>query len=266
MGCGSSKGSAGKIKMEKTKLPEMDSFFNDVQGLVDEVYQLRDPIEDAKDELIYNTDFEKVVCSNTHHAIVGTVFSLATLGDEKDIAKLFDVTLEEPYVKIDTKHATGKIIKATDALVDYVKSLTNAKKNIERLLTKANSFAEKAPDLPDKAKDALGSAGDLGALDKIRAVKNTASNCKELGKIPALVKDLQSTVTNAIKELQSAGKELNDKKAKLLEIRKKLLEKKANIPRDCYLTCGEKINETAELKKEWESYWKRRTAYRKRPM
>ena len=235
MGCGSSKGSAGKISMDKTKLPELDSFFDDVQGLIDEVYQLRDPIEDSKDELIYNTDFEKVICSNTQHAIVGTVFALTTLGNESDLGKLFDVTLEQPYVKIDTKHAAGKIKKATDSLTDYVKNLVKAKDNIERLLSKANSFAEKAPDLPDKAKDALGSAEGLGALDKIRAVKNTASNCKELGKIPSLVKELQMTVTNAIKELQEAGKELNKNKAKLTDIRKKLLDKKVSSPKDCYL-------------------------------
>jgi phage-related minor tail protein len=252
--------------MEKTKLPEIDSFFDDVQELIDEVYGLRDPIEDAKDEIIYNTDFEKIVCSNTHHAIVGIVFALSTLGDEKDLSKLFDVTLEEPFVKIDTKHAAGKLIKATDSLTDYVKNIVNARKNIERLLKKATSFAERAPELPDKAKEALSGSSSLGALDKIRAVKNTSVNCKELGKIPTLVKELQMTATNAIKELQEAGKELNANKTKLLDIRKKLLEKKASIPKDCYLVSGEKIKETPELKKEWENYWKRRNAYRKRPM
>jgi multidrug efflux pump subunit AcrB len=258
MGCGTSKGSAGKIKMTKTKLGSIDEFFDDVQGVIDEAYSLRDPIEDARDKLVQETDFEKVVCSNTHHAIVGTVFALSTLGTESDLAKLFDITQDEPYVKIDTKHASGKLLKATDALTDYVKNIIKAKGKIEALVGKSQKMAEKAPEMPDKAKDSLSSASDLGAMDKIRAVKNTASNCKELGKLPTLVKEIQLTVTNAIMELQAAGKELNDNKAKLVSIRKKCLEKKSDSPKICYLACGTEIKNTPELKKEWEAYWKRR--------
>lgn len=258
MGCGSSTGSDGKIQMQKTKLAGMDEFFDDVQGFCDEVYEVIDPINDAADELMDTTDLDKVEGATVHHAMVGIVFALAAQSNGADVGNLFDVKPSPPFIEINKGSATGKTVKAIDDLMEYIKALTAAKDRIQPLAEKAKSFAEKAPDLPDKAKDELGNAGDLGAMDKIRAVKNTGANCKNMAKLPSLITDLKDTVTAALEDVQGGSKELNAKKGKLSDIGKECNSKGKATAKDCYLLCGDPIKATDAQKKKHKESQKRK--------
>jgi hypothetical protein len=252
MGCGSSTGDGDKIQMQKTKLAGMDEFFDDVQAFVDDFYEIKDPIDDAKDALLESTDLEKVEGANTHHATVGTVFSIAAQGNGADVANIFEVLPKEPFIQINKGSAAGKTAESVDNLTEYIKAFVAAQSKIQPLAEKAQSFAEKAPDLPGKAKDEVGNAGDLGTMDKLRAVKNTGTNCKMMAKLPALITELKDTVADGIAEIQAACKELNAKKGDLGNIGKKCAEKKKVSPKDCYLECGDAIGGDAEAKKKWQ--------------
>lgn len=85
------------------------------------------------------------------------------------------------------------------------------------------------------------------------AVKNTALNAAGLAKMPALVNELKDTIANAFKELQATVKEYNEKKDKADEIKKKCNDKHKETPRECYLECGNKIEETPEETKKWKA-------------
>lgn len=246
--------------MKKTKLAGMDEFFDDAQGFIDEIYEIQDPIDDALENLLWHTDFEKTVGATAHHAAVGTVFSIAAQGNGAGAEDLFDVKAESPFLEINKTNASGKTANAVDDIQEYVKAFVAAKDRIAPLAEKAKSFAEKAPDLPGKAKDDLGNAGDLGAMDKIRAVKNTATNSKELAKLPAMVNGLKDTVTEALASIQGAGKELNAKKAKLAEIGKDCAAKDKTSPKDCYLAHGDPINAGGDAKKKHAAQQKRKKA------
>ena len=250
MGCGGS-GEKSKISMQKTGLPAMDELFDDVQGFVDEIYELMDPIDDARAKLLEETEFDKISCGNTHHATVGIIFAMAaTMSGSVDVA--FKIKAEMPFIELDKSKGTGKVVSCIEAFQEYVKAISAAKDRIEPLAMKSKEFAEKAPDLPNKAKDEVKNAQGLGPFQAIAAVKNTASNCKHMASLPTLVNDLRKLVTDCITELQSIVKELNNKKTKLADIGKTCQSKKLVLPKECYLECGDKIDSSAEKKKEWD--------------
>ena len=87
----------------------------------------------------------------------------------------------------------------------------------------------------------------------MRAVKNTASNAKALTQVPGLVTSLKDCVADSFKEIQGAAGELNENKDKSEEIQKACQEKKAESPKDCYLTSGKPIETTPELEKAWKA-------------
>lgn len=260
MGCGSSTGGDGKIQMQKTQLPGMDEFFDDAQGFIDEIYTIQDPIDDALDKLIYNCDFEKTVGANAHHCAVGVAFSMAAQANGADIDNLFDIKPEAPFLTFNKGSATGKTADAVDDLTDYIKALVDAKDRVIPLGEKAKGFAEKAPDLPGKAKDDLGNAKGLGAMAKIKAVKNTASNSKNLAKLPGMVKGLTDCIKEALASVQGATKELNAKKGQLADIGKKCAEKNLTSPKDCYLAHGDPIEASAAAKKKHAEVEKKKKA------
>ncbi len=263
MGCGSSTGSDGKINMKKTKLPGMDEVFDEVQGFWDEIYAIQDPIDDALDDLLYYSSFHTTVGATAHHCAVGVVFALAAASNGAGTEDLFDVKAESPFLTLNKGSAQGDTVKAIDAFTEYIKALTAAKDRIEPLAEKAKGFAEKAPDLPGKCKDDVGNAGDLGAMDKMRAVKNTATNSKHMAKLPSLVTGLKDTIQEAFESIQGAGKELNDKKGKLSDIGKNCATKKLETPKCCYLEAGEPINCEGDAKKKHAARQKKSKAKKK---
>lgn len=167
MGCGGSGRGDGKIRMQKTKLSDLDEIFDDAQGLIDEIYQLKDPIEDKRDSLLDSTQFDKVTCGNTHHATVGIVFAMwASSKSSEDAKEAFVAKAEAPFIELNKKSASGDQVKCVDDFTEYVQALGAAQERIPALAEKAQQIAEKAPDLPDKAKTGTESATDLGATDK----------------------------------------------------------------------------------------------------
>lgn len=250
MGCGGSTGSSDKIQLKKTKLADMDEFFDDVQGIIDEIYELKDPVEEARDALLESTGLDKVTGGNTHHAIVGIVFAIASQARGTDVDNLFTITVEEPYIEVNTDSASGNLLECIGKLGEYIKALVSCKSRIEPLSSKVKEFAQKAPELPSKAKESLGSAGGLGLMDQINAVKYTATNCKQLGSLPELVKQLGETIKASILEIKDATKELTESLGKFSTIGKKCSDKDLKSPKDCYLECGKKIMVTAEDKKK----------------
>jgi ElaB/YqjD/DUF883 family membrane-anchored ribosome-binding protein len=167
MGCGGSTGSKKKIKMQITKLADVDMFFKDTQEVIDSIYELSEPIDDARDELLENTGFNKVCCASTHHAIVGVVFGVyATSKSVDNAVNAVDIKMESPFITFDTKKVSGPIAADVKALTTYIESLTKAKGKVESLGDKVKAIAEKAPELPTKAKDSLSKSKGLGAMDK----------------------------------------------------------------------------------------------------
>ena len=252
MGCGCSLGlSKGKIKMEKTKLSTLDDVFGQVQNFVDEVYEIMDPLQERRAKLLEETELSKVVCGNTHHAIIGTIFSLIVAVKNVRIDDLFKTSFEPPFIEIDASKATGNISKCVEILLRYIKTIVDAKDRIEPLIEKAKEFSETAQDLPDKAKEEINNIG-LGPIEAIMAVKNTAFNCKQMGNLPKYLNELKDLVKCCLEEIMSAIKEINDKKSKLLQIGNICESKKFSILKDCYSECGFKIEVTPEAKKKWE--------------
>ena len=241
MGCGSSTGADGKIAMKKTKLPAVDEFFDDVQGFIDEVYEIQDPICDAEEKLLYHTDFQDTAGANIKHAIVGLVFNIAAQGNADAIDKVVKITDKEPFISLDGSGISGDVSAGIDCVNDYIKAVIGAKDRIQPLADKGKSFAEKAPDLPGKAKDEVGNAGGLGTMDKLRAIKNTTSNVRAVAKLPTLVNDFKDTVMGAITNIQAAVKEINNKKGKMVDIGNKCAGKNLTSSRECYQECGDPI-------------------------
>lgn len=97
--------------MKKTKLPGLDEIFDDAQGLIDEIYEIQDPIEDKRWEFLDSCEFEKVVCGNVHHATVGLLFAMAASTKGANTADMFKSTTESPYIAFNKKSATGKLSK-----------------------------------------------------------------------------------------------------------------------------------------------------------
>ena len=56
MGCGCSSGQGERFYMQKTKLHSLDEFFDDVQRLLDELYEIKEPMEDSRYELLLGQD------------------------------------------------------------------------------------------------------------------------------------------------------------------------------------------------------------------
>jgi ElaB/YqjD/DUF883 family membrane-anchored ribosome-binding protein len=187
-----------------------------------------------------------------HHATVGLIYAIGAGAANGKIDELVKTKLESPYIEINKKSLGGALKQCADDLTDYIQSIVDAVPKIPDLLEKAKACADEGPDLPGKAKDALSKAGDLGAMDKMRAIKNAGVNAKNVAMVPGLCKSLKETVENAIKEVQGAIKEFNDSKSKIEDILKKCKDKKATTPKDCYVAAGNKINYTNEEKKQWE--------------
>uniref|UniRef100_A0A7S3KSC3 Uncharacterized protein n=1 Tax=Euplotes crassus TaxID=5936 RepID=A0A7S3KSC3_EUPCR len=246
MGCGSSTGSDGKICMKKTKLPAVDEFFDDVQGLCDEVYSIQDPIEEAEQKLLWDADFKDTDGANVKHAVVGIVFNVAAKGNLDNIDRFVKITDKAPFIALDASSAASDVKNCIDAANNYINSVISAKDKIEPLCDKAKDFAEKAPELPGKAKDELGKAAGLGTMDKIRAVRNCTGNVRAIAKLPTVVTGLKDCVMESISNIQGAVKEINAKKAKLNDIGKKCSSKGLATPMACYQECGDPIAKTGK--------------------
>lgn len=82
-------------------------------------------------------------------------------------------------------------------------------------------------------------------------MKNTASNVKSLGGLPALVNELKESIASSLAEISAASKELS--KANPADIRTKCQAKKLTTPTECFKECGGEIKVTPEAKKAWEA-------------
>ena len=167
MGCGGSKGKGGKVEMKTTELPAIDEFFNDAQTIINQLYDLKDPIDKAREDLIESTGFDKILCGNSQHATVGLVFAIyATSSTVDDALNAVDIKLEEPFLTFDESKVTGPIIQDTKHFLLYVEALTKAKDQIIPLIDKIKEVVKKTPDMPGKAKDEISNAQGLGLRQK----------------------------------------------------------------------------------------------------
>ena len=251
MGWGCSLGSESRIQMKTTKLPAMDDIFREVQKFVDEVYAIRDPLEEDRARLLKETEVAKIPWGNTHHATVGILFALLVTVKNPKIDELFKTSFEPPFIEIDISKSTGKTLACVKALLKYVKTIVDVKDRIDPMIEKAKEFCDTAEGLPDKAKDEANNAVGLGPMEMIMAVKNTAINCKHMANLPKFLNDFKDLVKCSLEEIKGAVKEINEKKAKLLQLTKACETKKFTLPKDCYVEWGNKIVETPEAKKRW---------------
>lgn len=252
MGCGGSTGSGKKIKMKTTKLKDVDGFFDDAQGIVDEIYEIQDPIDDAKDGLLEATGMEKVECADVNHAICGMVYAIAVQVNG-DIDSAVNIVATEPFIEINKGKASGEVVKAVDHLEKYLKGLVAGKDRMEPLTKKVTDIVKKSAEIPNKAKAAAKDSNDLGVMDKLKAGKNALSNVKELNRVPGLCNDLKDTIVDALKAVKAATEEINDNKGKMAEFAQKCKSAKKSTPKDCYLLVGKGIKATPEQKKKWKA-------------
>ena len=167
MGCGGSKGQQEKISMQMTKLAEVDEFFNDTQGVIDNIYELKDPIDEAREDFMESTGFDEVCCGNTQHATLGTVYAIyATSKAVDDAVNAVDITMDSPFLTFSDDKVAGTLAQDTKNFTAYVNALINGSQKVLPLVDKVKTIAEKAPDLPQKSKDALSNSQGLGAMDK----------------------------------------------------------------------------------------------------
>jgi hypothetical protein len=153
--------------MKKTKLAELDEVFDDAQGLLDEIYAIKDPIEETRDNFMSLTELDRVTCGNTHHATMGTLFAFfASSKSAKDAVSAVKIVPAAPFIEINGDSAAGNLALCILAFTDYVQALIEANTRILPLVEKVTAIALKAPDLPDKAKQGVQSAKDLGVMDK----------------------------------------------------------------------------------------------------
>ena len=261
MGCGSSTGGGSKITMSKTKLDAADTFFDDCQKMVQEVYDLLDPIKDAKMALLECTGFDLVECATVQHAAVGIILAFCASLNGLDVMSMVKVTMSDPFIEIDGSKAEGVVKEGIEQLKKYVTALCSCKEKIEAFVEKAKAFGEKALEVPAKAKDEVAkNEKKLGAMDKFKAMKNMTTNCRQVTKIPTLVMELKDTVMGAIDEILCAAKELNEKKEKMIECGAKCLKESKKTPKECYLLCGDAIKCEPADKKKWAEFKKAKMA------
>lgn len=167
MGCGGSSGNYQRIEMKKTKISELDDIFKDAQDLIDKIYELKDPIEDAKDRLLADTGFSDVECATIQHAAVGIIFAMyASTKSPAELVDAFKITTTSPFLDINKDLSPPNIADSIQYFKDYVKALIKANEKVTSLAEKVKEIAEKVPDLPEKAKDSISNSNDLGAMDK----------------------------------------------------------------------------------------------------
>ena len=167
MGCGSSTGEEKKICMVKTALPEVDKVFDEAQVIIDDLYELKEPIEAKQAELVEAAGFGDCCGATTQHAILGTIYAaFAVCKDITDSANVVKVTMEDPYVKFVMTPEFKDIEKNIKCLEEYIKVFQTCKDKVEPLAKKVEALAKQAPDLPGKAKDAQANAKDMGFGDK----------------------------------------------------------------------------------------------------
>lgn len=168
MGCSGSKGGVKKqkrIEMKMTKLEELDEIFTDAQGIIDEVYAIKVPIEKGRKKFMSSADMDKISCAFTNHATLGTIFAFfASSKSVKDAIAAVKITPDAPFISLDSKSATGKLADTISDFTNYVQALLEASVRIAPLAAKAAEFAEKAPELPEKAKSGVQGSTGLGLL------------------------------------------------------------------------------------------------------
>lgn len=261
MGCGSSTGSGSKITMTKTKLDSVDAFFDDVQKMIQEVYDLLDPIDEAKMALLECTGFDKVECATVQHAAVGIILAFCASLNGLDVMSMVTIKMSDPFIEIDGSKAEGTVKDGIEQLKKYVKALCSCKEKIEAFVEKAKAFGERAAEVPAKAKEeSTKNEKKLGAMDKLRAMKNCTMNCRQVTKVPALVTQLKDTVMGAIEEILAACKELEAKKEKMIDCGAKCMKENKKTPKECYLLCGDAIKCEPADKKKYAEYQKKMVA------
>jgi hypothetical protein len=250
--------------MTKTKLDAADVFFDDVQKMIKEVYDLLDPIDDAKMALLECTGFDTVECATVQHAAVGIILAFCASLNGLDVMSMVKISMKDPFIEIDGSKAEGVVKEGIEQLKKYVTALCSCKEKIEAFVEKAKAFGEKAAEVPAKAKDEVAkNEKKLGMMDKMKAMKNCTTNCRQVTKVPALVMELKDTVMGAIEEIMCAAKELEAKKDKMIDCGAKCLKESKKTPKECYLLCGDPIKCEAADKKKHMALMKKRAAIKK---
>lgn len=247
--------------MVKTKIDAADKFFDDVQKLIQEVYDLLEPIDDAKCALLEATGFGKVECATVQHAAVGIILAYCASVKDLDVSKMIKCTMSDPYIEIDASKAEGDVKTYIEQLKKYVTSLSEIKEKIQAFVEKAEKFGKDAADVPAKCKDEVEkNEKKLGFMDKARGMKNLSSNCRQVTKVPNLIKELKDTVMGAIDEILCAIKEINDKKDRMVKCIEKCNTEGKKTPKDCYMCSGDPIKCEPADKKKHADFMKKRAA------
>lgn len=164
MGCGCSSNGDEKIEMKKTNLDEIDEFFDQAQELVDSIYEIKDPLEEARENLLKKTSFWNEECANSTHAIVGTIYAISAFL-AGDLEGAFDIKTEEPFLIIGDKVSSGPVGESCTALKEYIEVLLESKDKVQPLGDQAKQIANSAKELPKKTKEAAKNSS-LGIMGK----------------------------------------------------------------------------------------------------
>ena len=87
--------------------------------------------------------------------------------------------------------------------------------------------------MPDKVME---EGGELGAMEKMKATKNTMTNAKALVGLVTLMKDTMSVMKANLEQIVKGGKDIGNDLEKMKEHGEKCAKAGKKAPYDCWVT------------------------------
>ena len=192
--------------MKPTKIPTFDEVFT---GLEEPANKLCDVAEafDSANQSIYDLknlkSFKKKLakCGNDAKAIMKVV-----VDDLKANSVQIAIGVGEDGMptmeKIEVDSSNSDLGTAAQALFTLYEAGKSVLETVPGLITDIVKIAETCKEFPEKAKGLAEEAG-LGAMDAIKAVKNTAGNCQQATSIPGSAEALVTATKELFETLKS---------------------------------------------------------------
>ncbi|EAR85798.1 hypothetical protein TTHERM_00312800 (macronuclear) [Tetrahymena thermophila SB210] len=290
MGCGGSRDKADReIKSYMIWIPfayDVNAFFSPCENLLETAEMLRAGFEDTTEIMhdLASTNYLKSPPPPTLiDAVKVWIWTLAA-NNEGDIGKChLNADSSSPYLKVDLGNecsycknnpdifhpecSQNQNAKFQKALQTYIKTCIEGVKQLPDLLKNLIDLAEKSKNLAENCKSCLDA---LSTLEKAKALSNIAKNSATLASGVSKLKNVQTLVTEAVKNMQDIVKQVPDILATANEVAKKAVDKKhthlADVMQDCHpgdkydAAQIKKLKEEAEKKRKQEEEEKKKKA------
>lgn len=208
MGCCASKGGDDKGYASLGVPKWDDEIFGKAQAVQDKADEMKEALTGGKMGLFENTGMQWLKNPSLLAAMECWLYSSAC--DAADLEQFKpEITMEEPYVSMPDSVTLSKPNKESqDAIVAFFKTLVDAPASLQEMMENMKGIVDAANGAKDSAADDFSS---LGAMDKMKAMKNLGSNMsklaaaqKELAELPEVIKKATEEVTAAISALPAS--------------------------------------------------------------